>query len=115
MNRLKEIRKSMKLSQEQMAALLHLSRKTYGTYERGEKQPGPAGRRALAEFLRMSPEQIWSDSAPLPSIPRDAGEEELLKIYRRLDPAGREYVYQTMLNEESLSELYQDLRSPFGR
>ena len=115
MNRLKEIRKSMKLSQEQMASLLQLSRKTYGTYERGEKLPGPAGRRALARSLGMSPEQIWSSAAPHPALPRDAAEEELLKIYRRLDPAGREYVYQTMLNEQSLTELYQDLRSPFGR
>ena len=115
MTRLKEIRKSLKLSQEQMAALLHISRRSYGMYERGERSPGPAAIRALSRLLRMPPEQIFQHGREKPVLPENTEEENLLKLYRSLDDSGKQFVYQAAVFEQPLSDIYLDHRSPFGR
>ncbi len=115
MTRLKEIRKSLKLSQEQMAALLHVSRRSYGMYERGERSPGPGVIQALSRLLRMPPEQVFHPGREKPVLPENTDEENLLKLYRSLDTSGKQFVYQAAVFEQPLSEIYLDHRSPLGR
>ena len=114
MTSLRQIRKNLKLSQEQMAALLHVSRRSYGKYERGECRLSPAARAALSRLLQIPEElpQREEPSLPLPQVSQE--ERELLKLYRSLDPPGKRYIYQAAVREQSLSEIYLGQRSPFG-
>lgn len=109
-NRLKLIRKELHLSQQQLADFLHVSRKTYGIYERGERPLTPHMIHILQERLQISPEGLQEESEPAPVFPASDDEEDLLRMYRRLDPAGKDYIMDALICEESLSSLYRKNR-----
>lgn len=54
MNRLKELRKEKKLTQEEIALELQVSPRTYQRWENGESQIKPDKAQALAEYLGVS-------------------------------------------------------------
>lgn len=108
--RLKLIRKELHLSQQQLADFLHVSRKTYGIYERGERPLTPHMIHILQERLGIPPERLRDESGPSPVFPASGDEEDLLRMYRRLDPAGKNYIMDVLVCEESLSDLYRKNR-----
>jgi len=110
MTRLKQIRRHLHLSQQQMADVLHVSRRTYGLYERGERELND---RMLARFssrLQLTPEQLLSGDEPVPVRPESREEEQLLSLYRCLDASGKEYIRGALVREQSLAELYRRRR-----
>lgn len=54
MLRLKELRDKQKLTQQQAATYLGVSRPTYTRYENGEREPGIEMLKKLADFFKVS-------------------------------------------------------------
>ena len=54
MNRLKELRKEKKLTQEELAHLLNVSEKTISRWERGERVPKSDKAQQLADFFGVN-------------------------------------------------------------
>ena len=55
---LREIRELKGLTQEDLATLSRLSRRTVGELELGHRKPRPSTRRKLARALKVKPEDI---------------------------------------------------------
>lgn len=58
-NRLEEIRKQHGIKQEELAALLEVSRQTIGSLENGRYNPSIVLAFKIARFFRMSIEEIF--------------------------------------------------------
>ncbi len=52
--RLQQLRKSVKLSQEQMAQKMNISRRSYGLYELGKTAPSATNLKVIAQFFDVS-------------------------------------------------------------
>lgn len=61
MNNLKEYRKEMQLTQEQMADVIGCSRETYIRYETRDEMPPLGVADALARFFHVTIYHVWPD------------------------------------------------------
>ncbi|MBF7091216.1 helix-turn-helix transcriptional regulator [Flavobacterium sp. ALJ2] len=57
-NKLKELRKSKNMSQEQVADYLHLSQSAYARIERGESSSWASHANKICEFFEITPEEL---------------------------------------------------------
>lgn len=57
-NKLKKLRKSKDLSQEQVADYLHLSQSAYARIERGESSSWASHANKICEFFKITPEEL---------------------------------------------------------
>ncbi|MCD8078680.1 MAG: helix-turn-helix domain-containing protein [Lachnospiraceae bacterium] len=108
LQRLKIIRRHLHFSQEQVAAHLHISRQAYGTYERGEREPSAALLAAFCDLTGISLDYLLEREDILPPIPLSPEEEDLLRIFRRLDARGQEYIFRQAEYEEQLSRHFSE-------
>ncbi|MCC9072811.1 helix-turn-helix domain-containing protein [Flavobacterium sp. F-65] len=60
-NKLKKLRKSKDLSQEQVASSLHVSQSTYARIERGESSSWASHINKICEVFKISPEDLVKD------------------------------------------------------
>ena len=54
MNKLKELRKTHKINQDELAKYLNISRQAYSHYEIGARQPSPETLKKLADYFNVS-------------------------------------------------------------
>lgn len=57
-NKLKQLRKSKDMSQEQLADYLHLSQSAYARIERGESSSWASHANKICEFFKITPEEL---------------------------------------------------------
>ncbi|MXQ49650.1 helix-turn-helix domain-containing protein [Streptococcus pneumoniae] len=79
--RLKELRKSFKLTQVEMAKKLNISQPAYGDWERGKFEPSPEKLKILANFFNVSTDYLLgnTDQKNASDIDEEALEASLRK------------------------------------
>lgn len=53
-DKLKQLRKQKKLTQEELANILDVARTTYSSYEQGRRMPDPEIQKRIAEYFNVS-------------------------------------------------------------
>ena len=89
MLRLKELRDSRHMSQQELGDLVGLSKSSIGYYEQGKHQPDLAMLETLARFFNVSVDYLMGLS-PLPRFELTEKEQHLIKIYRQLPAEKRD-------------------------
>ncbi|MGQ2227023.1 helix-turn-helix domain-containing protein [Fructobacillus fructosus] len=80
MNRIKEIRKQQKVSQDKLANVLNMSRQAISHYERGDREPKLATWQKLADFFGVSVLTLMSDDEqPEVTLKNDVPTEVIYK------------------------------------
>ena len=87
---LKELRKSRKLTQKDVALFLGIPHKTYQNYEREIRKPDSAILCKLADLYGVSVDTLFGRQATLPEPQKVASDiTELLSLYERLNDEGQ--------------------------
>lgn len=91
--RLRTLRKNSSLTQEEVAAYLHIERQTYCNYENDSRTPPLETIIQLADFFRVSVDDLVRDDV----LPRDTEflpltqqEQQMLSAFRSLSPQARQ-------------------------
>ena len=106
--RLKDLRAARNLRQADMADLLQINRTTYVKYETGASEPPLETVARLADFFGVSVDYLLGRN----SVNLPAEETELLKIFRQLNPTGRESVLGAAQGILQLPGMRQDAAIP---
>lgn len=101
--RIKELRVSRKLSQQELADLLKISKSSVNMYERGEREPGLDLIEAIADFFNVDLDYLMgkSDNPQKHLISSTNGamltpdETKLLGLYRNFNDEGKEKLLDT--------------------
>lgn len=94
--RLKELRKNNHKTQEEMAALIGVTRGAYGNIENGRREPDFATLTTLAEYFGVSVDYLMGRNERTPTVTKNpgskltVGESSLLQIFRELNEEGQE-------------------------
>lgn len=78
--RLKELRQSRNMTQEQLAERLHTSRSRIGMYEQGRRQPDFETQEAIADLFNVNIDYLFGRS--------DSGAQTVIEISTRLNDEG---------------------------
>ena len=100
MNRIRELRVSRGMNQEELAALVQVSRPAIGHYERRERFPDFDTIDQLCTIFGVTADYLLGRS-DVPVAQISAEEWRLVESFRRLSAPGREYV----LHSVALAEL----------
>ena len=93
---LKMYRKQAKMSQAELAAMLGVSVRTVGAWERGENQPDADQIWRCAEALGLSPNEIYgwvspddSGATPAEQDSNDSMERQLIDAFHSMNAVGK--------------------------
>ena len=86
--KLRDYRRKNKLTQEQIADILGIPKKTYQNYEREVREADSDVLCALADYYGITLDELVgrAETAEEPETP----EEELVRLYRKMNKDGRE-------------------------
>ena len=99
--RLSNARKRKGLTQDELSALVHVSRQAYSLYEKGSRHPSLETVAAIAQILDVSSDYLLGlTDDPYPAITLDPHGREMLQTYQSLDERGRNMIDVT-LKEQS--------------
>lgn len=96
--RLKEIRKTAKLTQNDIANVLGTTREAYGMYESGKRQISLKVLDDLAQYYNVSIDYLVG------RVDSEKEEMELLETYRKLDSRGKQTILSLAKIEMQLSK-----------
>lgn len=96
--RLKEIRKTAKLTQNDIANVLGTTREAYGMYESGKRQISLKVLDDLAQYYNVSIDYLVG------RVDSEKEEMELLEAYRKLDSRGKQTILSLVKIEMQLSK-----------
>ena len=97
---MKRKRKSLKLSQTELAKLSGVPQQTISAIERRDRQPSEDAMCAIAAGLGTTVGELLGETQPTESLTSD--EIRLLTDYRALTSQGREYIRQQMFMATSI-------------
>lgn len=109
--RIRELRTSRKLSQQELADQLGISKSSVNMYERGEREPGLDTLEAIADFFNVDMDYL-TGKTDNPQKYVITGEEsdiltdnehKLIDIYRNLNQEGQEKLLDTASDMSELS------------
>lgn len=91
--RLRELRLSSKLTQNDLAQLLHITREAYTMYETGKRQLSYDSLCKIADYYQVSTDYLLNRTS-IKNGPQylNTGEAELLSHYRLADNRGKESI-----------------------
>lgn len=97
--RLKELRKEKKMTQEQLAKKLNMSRSSVEMYEKGEREPGFETQEAIADLFNVDIDYLFGrkDIRTDHLITMDNKERQLIELFRAQDDDFRDHVLQYCL------------------
>jgi len=101
-DRLKKIRKSKKITQDEIAGFLGVKRQTYSAYERGVSVPDSLTLKKLADYFEVSTDFFFHSSGENPPLAQNAQEQKLLLLARkaeRIPNAQRELLINSFEND----------------
>lgn len=90
--RLKELRKSFKLTQVEMAKELNISQPAYGDWERGKFEPSPEKLKILAHFFDVSTDYLLG----LTEVKNPTEPSEIEKLFSKLNKKQQEEILSTI-------------------
>lgn len=101
--RIRELRISRKLSQQELADLLKISKSSVNMYERGEREPGLDLIEAIADFFNVDLDYLMGKSdnpqkhliSTANDIVLTSDETKLLDLYRHFNDEGKEKLLDT--------------------
>ena len=101
--RIRELRISRKLSQQELADALKMSKSSINMYERGEREPGLDLLEAIADFFNVDMDYLMGKSDNpqkylyngANGVTLTADEETLLDMYRGFNDEGKEKLLDT--------------------
>ncbi len=96
--KLKEIRKTAKLTQNDIANVLGTTREAYGMYESGKRQISLKVLDDLAQYYNVSIDYLVG------RVDSEKEEMELLEAYRKLDSRGKQTILSLAKIEMQLSK-----------
>ena len=96
--RLKEIRKTAKLTQNDISSVLGITREAYGMYEAGKRQISLKILSELAQYYNVSIDYLVG------RVENPKEEVELLEIYRKADKRGKQAILSLANIEMQLSK-----------
>ncbi len=96
--RLKEIRKTAKLTQNDIANVLGITREAYGMYESGKRQISLKVLDDLAQYYNVSIDYLVG------RVDSQKEEMEFLEAYRKLDSRGKQTILSLAKIEMQLSK-----------
>jgi len=102
--RLKQLRKSLKLNQSDIAAVLSISREAYSMYETGKRQPSYESIILLADYYKVNTDYMLGRTdipEPIPFISKE--ELFLIQLFRKADKRGKENIITIIKHEASIS------------
>lgn len=103
--RFKEVRKSLNLTQKDVAEILNVSQTTYNRYESGLIEPDLDRLCKLADIFNVSVDYLLRhDMSGLVKQIHLDGIEEIIAKYPMLDQRGRLAVYKTVAREYEFSK-----------
>jgi len=105
---LKDLREDRDLHQKEVASYLGVSRSAYSNYENGSREPGIEILKKLADFFRVSMDELLGYTPKKRgelSLGRD--ERDLVRKYRALSDSGRKRMLRQV-------ELELDMERGFG-
>lgn len=82
-DRLKEIRKKLKMTQDEVAEHLGILRQSYSAYERGVSVPDARQLKRLADYFDVSTDFFFGGLSPELKSAQNAQEQRLLTIARK--------------------------------
>ncbi|MDW3030867.1 helix-turn-helix transcriptional regulator, partial [Enterococcus faecium] len=95
--RLKELRKSKKLTQQQLGDIIHVSKVSISGYERGERSPDRETLTALADYFNVTTDYLLGRN----QTPDWADKDDLIELDKILDSnVDMAYGGQTLTDEE---------------
>lgn len=97
-NNLKVARKSIRLTQEEVADKLSVSQKAISTWETGAKEPNFSTLIKLADLYKVSVDFLLNHDAQMQATTSDVSQDELsvINTYRSLNSQGQEYIRQQL-------------------
>ena len=111
--RLRELRHSRELSQQELANHLQISKSSVNMYERGEREPGLDTLETIADFFNVDIDYLTGKTSEiklLTSIPNtnyelslESDEKRLLDMYRNFNDEGKEKLLDTALDMSELN------------
>ena len=111
--RLRELRKSRELSQQELANNLQISKSSINMYERGEREPGLDTLEAIADYFNVDMDYLTGKTSEiklLTSIPNtnyeislESDEKRLLDLYRNFNDEGKGKLLDTALDMSELN------------
>ena len=101
LNRLKSLRTSAKLTQQEVALHLGVDRTTYVKYERGDIDPPSSTLIRLADMFGVSVDYILEHDAPCagPAVEATPSEVDLLRKFRLLPKESQTFILRTIDSE----------------
>lgn len=101
MNRLKLLRTSAKLTQQEVAAHLGVERSTYVKYERGNSDPPSSALVKLADMFGVSVDYLLGHDVPCggSALALASSEADLLRKYRLLSNDSQAFILRTVDSE----------------
>lgn len=88
--KLKELRRKNGLTQEQVAVILGIPKKTYQNYERGVREADSEVLCTLADHYGVSlDELVGRDHSPVTKTADEAREDELISIFHQMNQQGQ--------------------------
>lgn len=101
MNKLKELREQMNLTQQAVAKKLHISRQAVGLYENEQRAMPPAIMLKIADYYNVSLDELFGrvHSKELPQLNLTVDELDIIKKYRALDERGKKAVLRNVDGE----------------
>ena len=100
-DRLRMLRKSHHLSQDDVAERLGISRSGYSAYELGTHQPDPTMLMKLAQCFGTTADYLvglTEDPAPVPQL--EPRLREIVEIYNNVGSESRRFIYQLTIQEQ---------------
>ncbi len=98
--RLRLLRKSRRLSQNEVATEVHITRSTYSSYETGRRIPSLDVLIILSRFFNTSTDYLlgFTDDPERPPV-LDGKTREIVRNFQAVDPRGQDMIYQFALQE----------------
>ncbi|WP_027414924.1 helix-turn-helix transcriptional regulator [Aneurinibacillus terranovensis] len=112
-DKLKELRQKMKLTQEEVAKILNISRGTYAHYEINKRQPDFTTLQKFADFFNVSTDYLLGRTSEASSVPEILKDPSIniafYEGYQDLSPREQELVKEQVRNTiEMLKKLKQE-------
>lgn len=118
MNRLKELRKEKKLTQEDLAGKIGVSKITILRWENGERQIKPEKAEQLAKYFRVNVGYLLGyEKDPIKSLedfiresddPYSSMRQDILQIFEYIDPKEKELLYNIVKVFQAQKEAQDD-------
>jgi transcriptional regulator with XRE-family HTH domain len=104
--KLKEIRKKKKVTQDAIAGHLGILRQSYSAYERGVSMPDAKQLKRLADYFGVSTEFFFGGASPAPQSAQNEREQRLLALARKAERIPACQLDKLIANFEANIDIY---------